>query len=128
MTQIADERSRKHPRDKSVANFWRACRYLYPYRRIVAVSILCALFVGAAFSGGIGSMLPIMQVLLKGTTVQQWAHQQIAEQRLGAEFSEQADELVVLHVKPKGVATKAGIKPGDTTLDDRFGGGTKGRA
>src|SRR6476620_10507479 len=104
MTQIADQSRRKRPRDKSVANFWRSCRFLYPYRRIVAVSIICALFVGAAFSGGIGSMLPIMQVLLKGTTIQQWANQQIAERRLGVEFSEQADDLVVLRVKPKSVA------------------------
>src|SRR3954469_23642307 len=128
MTLPVDEPRRKRPRDKSVANFWRACRFLFPYRRIVAVSIVCALFVGAAFTGGISTMLPIMQVLLKGTTIQEWAHQQIAERRLGGEFSEQADDLVVRRVKPKTVAHQSGIKAGDHTLDDAFGGGAKGKA
>src|SRR5215217_6493389 len=113
MTQVDYDPRRKRPRDKSVANFWRACRFLYPYRRIVAVSILYALFVGAAFTGGISTMLPIMQVLLKGTTIPQWAHQQVAERRLGVEFSEQADDLVVVRVKPKSVAEQSGLLPGD---------------
>src|SRR3954468_20247885 len=127
MTQSAVEPRRKRKKDKSVANFWRACRLLYPYRRIVAVSILCALFVGAAFTGGISTMLPIMQVLLKGTTIQEWAHQQIAERRIGAEFSDQADDLVIGRVKSGSVAAKAGLQPGERTLDDAFGGGVKGK-
>src|SRR4051812_6788716 len=129
MTQSAVEPRRKRPKDKSVANFWRACRFLYPYRRIVAVSIVCALFVGAAFTGGISTMLPIMQVLLKGTTLQQWAHQHVAERRRGAVSSEQqAAAVVVLRVTPKSAAARAGIQAGDRPFDDAWGGGAKGKA
>ena len=56
MTNTVEPRP-KRKKDKSIANFWRACRFLYPYRRIMAVSIVCALFVGAAFTGGLSSML-----------------------------------------------------------------------
>ena len=68
---------------KSHAAFWRACRYLFPYRGIVTVSILCALFVGVAFAGGLGTMLPIMRVLIEGDTLQNWMNREIAEKRLG---------------------------------------------
>jgi subfamily B ATP-binding cassette protein MsbA len=115
MTNDSEPR-RKRKKDKSVSSFWRACRFLYPYRRIVTVSILCALFVGAAFTGGLSTMLPIMQVLLKGTTIQEWAQQQIVERRIGVEFSDQVDDLVIIRVKPNSPAVRAPLKPGQSLL------------
>src|SRR5215207_5980310 len=70
----------------SHAAFLRACRYLFPYRGIVTVSILCALFVGIAFAGGLGTMLPIMRVLIDGDTLKTWVDREIAEKRLGAKL------------------------------------------
>ena len=60
-------------KDKGTADFFRACRYLLPYWRMVMASILCAVFVSIAFTGGLGSLLPIMRVLINGQTVAQWA-------------------------------------------------------
>ncbi len=111
----------KRKKDKSVASFWRACRYLYPYRRIVLVSVLCAFFVGAAFSGGLSTMLPIMQVLLKGNTVQGWAHREIAESRIGATFSEEMP-LRVVKVRPGGPAARAGLAEYDVVSAVDLGG------
>ena len=108
-------RERGKGRQKGGGEFWRACRFLYPYRWIVATSILCALFVGAAFTGGIGTMLPIMRVLIEGDTIQTWMDREIAERRLGADFADstQGTYLRINRVKPDGVGARAGLQEGD---------------
>src|SRR6186997_3008704 len=87
-------RKRREKRDKSTRDFWRACRFLYPYRAMVATSIICALFIGVAFTGGLSSMVPMMQVFLKGDTIQSWANRAITERRLGVTFSQDDREYV----------------------------------
>lgn len=56
-------------RGKNV-HFWRACRFLGPYRRIVTISAVCAFLMGLIYTGGLGAMLPILRVLVNGDTVQ----------------------------------------------------------
>src|SRR6478672_5037966 len=58
--------------------FWRACRFLAPYRRIVAISIICAFGVGFITTVGLGAMLPILRVLLNNDTIQGYVDKQIA--------------------------------------------------
>src|SRR5947207_14246407 len=58
--------------------FWRACRYLAPYRRIVIISIVCAFGVGVITTTGLGAMLPILRVLLNGETIQSSVDRQIS--------------------------------------------------
>ncbi len=72
-------------RGKNV-HFWRACRYLGPYRRIVTISAVSAFFMGLIYTGGLGAMLPILRVLVNGDTIQSWSDHQIAEKRLEARF------------------------------------------
>ncbi len=74
--------SRESRKTKKNADFWRACRFLYPHRRMVLISVFCAFFVGAAFTSGLSTLLPIMRVLINGETVQSWANRQIVQQRL----------------------------------------------
>ena len=74
---------------KSTREFWRACRFLYPYRAMVATSIVCAFFIGVAFTGGLSSMVPMMQVFLKGHTIESWANRAIVERRLDVKFAEE---------------------------------------
>src|SRR5438046_7271914 len=57
--------------------FWRACRYLAPYRRIVIISIVCAFGVGVITTTGLGAMLPILRVLLNHETIQSSVDRQI---------------------------------------------------
>src|SRR3712207_3014603 len=47
----------KPSKSKDSTQFWRAARHLWPYRRIIGVSILCAFFVGLAVSSGLTAML-----------------------------------------------------------------------
>ena len=58
-------------RGKNV-HFWRACRYLGPYRKIVTISAVSAFFMGLIYTGGLGAMLPILRVLVNGDTIQSW--------------------------------------------------------
>lgn len=89
-------------------------KFLGPYRRMVAVSVVCALLVGVVFTSGLGAMLPIFKVLLEDQTVAHWMDQQIVEHRLGVKLAESADELVIAKVSPDGAGARMGLKPGDT--------------
>src|SRR5438094_3901513 len=86
-----DRRRRKN------TEFWRACGYLRPYRRIVIVSIVCAFFVGGITAAGLGAMLPILQVLLNNETLQGYVNRQIVSQRLGVAVDERS--TVITRVK-----------------------------
>jgi ATP-binding cassette, subfamily B, bacterial MsbA len=112
----ARRRERRREREKgNPSDFWRACRSLYPYRGIVAVSVLCALFIGAAFTGGIGTMLPIMRVLIEGDTIQTWVNREVAARRLGVQFADgnESSFLQVTRVKEHGPAARAGLRIAD---------------
>ncbi|HSZ58049.1 MAG TPA: hypothetical protein VK797_20465, partial [Tepidisphaeraceae bacterium] len=91
--------SRDRPKDKSIKYFRRALRFLYPYRGLVVISIVCAIFVSGAFAGGLGTLLPIMRVFLNGDTVQSWIDRVIAQRRLGVTFADRVDELELIRPK-----------------------------
>src|SRR5947207_11002385 len=108
-----EARRRERRNRKSTKDFWRAARYLYPYRGMVITSIVCALFIGIAFTGGLSSMVPMMQVFLKNDTIGTWAQRKIAERRLGVELTTESGDLRILKVTEKGAASRAGLKAGD---------------
>src|SRR5271154_887871 len=103
--------SREEPRrkEKGAAHFWRAFRFLFPYRGMVVISILCALFVSVTNTVGLSTMAPIMQVLMKGDTVATWANRQIAQRRLGMTFSSDSDELLIVKIGHNSAAEQAGL-------------------
>src|SRR6478672_964910 len=110
---ISEEVSRpRSPRkkEKGAGHFWRACRFLYPYRGMVIVSVLCAIFVSAAATSGIGTLLPIMRVLIKGDTISTWADREIVQHRLGIKFADEARKvpLLVQEVKDRDENPAAG--------------------
>ncbi len=80
------------------ADFFRACRYLGPHRRIVIISILCAFFVGAAFTGGLGTMLPVFKILLSGQTIQDWMNGRIVEHRLHLKLADDPNTVRVAQI------------------------------
>jgi ABC-type multidrug transport system fused ATPase/permease subunit len=104
---------KREKKDQSVTYFWRAMRYLAPHRRLVAISIGCAFLVGLTFTGGLGTMLPVLRVLLSGETVQTWAGRIEVEHRLGVKLAETPDKVLIDHVHPDGTAARAGLKQGD---------------
>src|SRR5690349_19508018 len=110
-------------KEKGAGHFWRACRFLYPYRGMVIVSVLCAIFVSAAATSGIGTLLPIMRVLMKGDTIATWADREIAQHRLGIKFAEvekNARDLLILDIKDESdnAAAQAGLQVHDAIVSD----------
>jgi ABC-type multidrug transport system fused ATPase/permease subunit len=89
---------------------------------MVAISVFCAFFVGFTMTAGLGTMLPILQVLIHGDTVQAWFDRQVAEQRLGVTFAQDTDKLQVIHVTKDGPAAKVGIEAGDEITDAAIAG------
>ena len=83
-------------RDKRNPFFWRAAKYLAPYKRIVVVSVLAAFFAGGVFAGGLGAVLPVLQTLLNGDTPQMWADRMVAEKRWGIDLADDPSEVRVL--------------------------------
>ena len=114
MSSDTADRPRRRDKRSNNADFWRAIRFLAPYRGMVIVSILCAVMVSAVFTSGLGAMLPVFKVLLEDQTVAQWVDHQIAEHRLGAKIAERSDAVVLTKVSANGTAAAAGYHAGDT--------------
>lgn len=110
--------SDKRPsKKKSTTDFWRACRFLGPYRRLVTISIICALLAGGIMTSGIGALFPILKVLIDGSTVQTWVDRKIVESRLGVTLADTSSKLEIAQIKKKGPAAAAGVAIGATIGD-----------
>jgi hypothetical protein len=114
MNDLASASARKKRRKNT--EFWRSCRYLYPYRRIVTISVIAAFFVGLVFSSGLGAMLPILRVLVNGDTVKGWLDRSVIERKVGVTLTDDASGQIV-RVHPDGPAAHAGVNVGDRVTD-----------
>src|SRR5439155_5534412 len=101
--------SDRRQRRRKNTHFWRAFGFLAPCRRIVAISIVSAFFVGMVFTSGMSATLPIIKVLINGETIQGWADRQIVEKRLDISLAEREENPHVLRVKADGPAGKAAL-------------------
>lgn len=66
-----DDRGKK-PSKRSHRDFWRATRHLWPYRRTVVISVICAFLTGAFTAAGLATLIPILRVLIRGQTISQY--------------------------------------------------------
>lgn len=111
MSSDASREQRK--KNKSTADFWRACRYLGPHRKIVAISIVCAFLVGLTSAGGMSALLPILRLLLNDDTLQSYSGRIVVEHRLGVRLAEVPDEVKIVKVEQKGIAEQLGLQKED---------------
>lgn len=105
------------PQPSGRRDFWRACRYLIPHRKIVIISIVAAIIVGAAFTSGLSTMLPILRLLISGDTLQGWIDRTIVERRMGVMLAEDTtSDLLVMQTRPDALegleSRQTLIKPG----------------
>ena len=102
--------------------FWRSVRYLWPYRKRLAVSILCAVLIAGLWGGGFGLMMPGLKILLTDEGLHGWAWQSLVEDRLDIKLvrrlvpageridGEQISMVIDINrVTDDGVAAQAGI-------------------
>jgi ABC-type multidrug transport system fused ATPase/permease subunit len=112
--------AKRAAKKRAQQDFWRAMRFLLPYRAMIALSLAAALFVGLAMAGGFTTMLPVLNVLVHGDTVPDWVYRSVAADRLGVSFAgdgTEAAHLRVVHVEPGSPAAAAGILPGTALAD-----------
>jgi subfamily B ATP-binding cassette protein MsbA len=112
--------SKRAAKKRAQADFFQAMTYLLPYRKIIALSLAAALFVGLAMAGGFTTMLPVLNVLIRGDTVPNWVYRRVASQRLGVTFADDAAEaadLRILRVTADSPAAAAGLAPKDSLSD-----------
>src|SRR5271170_3850663 len=108
------------PNSRRGMQFRRASRFLWPYRKLVGISVVAAIFVGLFLTSGLGAVLPIFQILINGDTVPNWVGRQTASQRLGLLVADDPRALRVIQVKPDQPAAAAGIKPGEELAADQY--------
>ena len=115
---LEQKRSAKRAdKKKAASQFWRATGYLFPHRRIVIISTICAFFVGLSMAGGLGTILPILNVLINGDTVPNWGNRRIVEHRLGVVIASEGTDLRVVHLDD-GPGKTAGLRVGDSLAPD----------
>jgi ATP-binding cassette, subfamily B, bacterial MsbA len=108
LSQDTDNSKRK----KKVDAFLRALRYLWPHRRFVLISVLCAFVVGGVFTAGLGTMLPVMQILINGDTIEDWVNRKIVEERAQVRLADDNYTVRPIKVTPDGAAAAAGLPVG----------------
>ena len=95
------------------SSFWRACRYMKPHTALVVISVLCALVVGGALTGSLGTMVPIIKVLSRDDSVQAWVNRQVIERRLGLRLGDNPQLVQIQKVDSDSPALADGCIAGD---------------
>ncbi len=117
--------AKRAAKKRAQEDFWRAMRFLLPYRAMIALSLAAALFVGLAMAGGFTTMLPVLNVLIRGDTVPNWVYRRVAAARLGVTFADDAAEatdLRILRVAADSPAAAAGLVAKDALGDGTLAG------
>ncbi len=65
-------------------HFFRSIQYLKPYRRRLAISIVCVIFIAMLWGGGLSMMLPGMKILISDEGIHGWAYNSMIQDRLDA--------------------------------------------
>src|SRR6516225_8511715 len=91
------------PTDGRVAclmkNFLRALRFVWPYRRRLGISIICALIAASLWGANFLAIYPVVQVLIADKTPQTWVDERVETirkevKKLESDVKEQADREV----------------------------------
>ena len=67
--------------------FRRLLGYVWPHKRYLFPALGCILLMAISYSASIGSILPILSVLVKPQGLHGWVNQHIAEDRLDCKFT-----------------------------------------
>jgi subfamily B ATP-binding cassette protein MsbA len=111
-----DSAAKREKKKKDLVDFWRAARFLLPYRRKITISVVAAFFIGLAMAGGLGSIIPVLRVLISGDTIPSWINRTIAESRMDIKIASESSDLGTIRVtavEKTGPGQAAGLLPGD---------------
>ena len=80
---------------RSNRDFWRATQYLWPHRRTVIISVLCALMTGAFTAGGLMTLLPLMNILVDGGTASAYVDQLVVQKQFDVKLDRDGPIYVI---------------------------------
>ncbi len=128
-TKKREEKGSRRRKDvSSFTHFKRILGYVWPHKRYLVPALICILIVAFTFSASIGSILPILTIMVQPQGLHGWAHEHVAEKRLNAEldiYTPAPDRQIpgvpagaakVLAVKPDSPLLAAGIQGDDYLL------------
>jgi ABC-type multidrug transport system fused ATPase/permease subunit len=107
-------------------NFRRSLKYLWPYRGRIAVAIVCVLFIGGLWGGGLGLMFPGAKILLSDEGLHGWGYKVVADKRLGISSIQSTVSIAgappqmavqIVRVDEGKLAAKAGLKAKQWIVD-----------
>ncbi len=64
---------------RSRREFFRACRFLWPHKKLVAVSVVCAIMTGAFTAMGLGTVVPLLRMLVSGQSIRSLVDAQLVD-------------------------------------------------
>lgn len=105
----------------SMTNFFRVVRMGLRYRGTLALSLTCSLLIGLLWGGNIGALHPVLEVVFKGRSLQDWIDSEI-DQALAQSVhleSEIADLQRQLRAAPP--AERAALEADIAQCNDRLG-------
>lgn len=70
----------------SLKPFWRLLGYVWRQKRYLYPAVGCILFMAVTYSASLGSVLPVLTVLVRPQGLHGWVDQYVAEKRLDCEF------------------------------------------
>ncbi|HEV57842.1 MAG TPA: PDZ domain-containing protein, partial [Phycisphaerales bacterium] len=125
--------------DRSVKEFWRIWKYVWPQWPRLVVVVATAVMIGMLFSVSFVTIIPLLKVMMGEEGLQGWLDRKSCEIRYGMDFyvpdradlmrqdSQIAYFLLVSAVEEDGLAWRAGIRPRDRIVDVNASRETSGR-
>ncbi|HEY1684882.1 MAG TPA: ABC transporter transmembrane domain-containing protein, partial [Tepidisphaeraceae bacterium] len=96
---MSSSQSKKEKQKGRPGDFVKALSYLWPHRRLVIISTLCAMVCAVASVTGLSTMLPILQVFFKGDTVQAWVNREVTSYRMGVKLENDPHAVMIVATK-----------------------------
>lgn len=120
-------RAKEDPRGATFIHFRRLLGYLWPHKKYLIPAMACILIVAGTYSFSIGSVLPVLTVMIQEDGLHGWVDQYVVEKRLGCRIAVQTalgEELPgvparaakVVQIKHNSPLRPAGIEAGDILL------------
>lgn len=78
--------SESNTHNSSLGYIRRVCRYVWPHKRYLALSVVCAIGLAFSFSASVGSLLPLLKVMVEQEGLHGWYDREAAGERLGADL------------------------------------------
>lgn len=136
MSYVSVSPAKRRNKTTSLRHFWRILGYVWPQKRYLTLLLISVVGMAATYSLSIGSVLPVLAVIVRPEGIHGWIDQQIVGSRLKATLTAydprldipvpgaETGTMLVRAMEPKSPLAAAGVLQGDLIQKvDGTGGG-----